>query len=64
MSYYKRTEKESPRWALKPAGKSWGDNTPLSNPQKATLSMTAREAWVVQERAGLVEGSFEDWTHH
>ena len=63
MSYYKRSEKE-PRRARKSAGKSWGDNAPLTNPQKGKLSMYAREAWDALDRAGLVDGEdFDDWKH-
>lgn len=40
---------------------------PLSNPQKSTISQTARQAFNVQDRAGLIEGTgsdtvrFEQW---
>ena len=44
------------------SAKSWS-TTPLSNIQKATLSIAARAAFDIQDRCGLVTEKFDEWRH-
>jgi len=60
MSYYERNQSRS-RPPVKRA-ENWAKK-PLSNPQKAKLSIAAKAAWQIQVTAGLDDGSFEDWKH-
>jgi hypothetical protein len=64
MSYYDRTKSSSnrPRKASKSAPANWAKK-PLSNAQKAKLSIAARTAWDIQVETGLASGSFDDWKH-
>jgi len=60
MSYHKR--QESPASKPKRTAAQWAKQ-PLTNSQKATLSMAARAAWDVQQKAGLADGDFDTWRH-
>ena len=56
----KKADKKSPR---KPAAKSaqmWVTK-PLNNPQKAQLSIAARDAFKIQENHGLTDTDFDTW---
>jgi hypothetical protein len=64
MSYYDRAstsdfQQSKPR---SQRAQNW-TNKLLSNEQKAKLSITAKAAWEIQSRAGLVEGNFDDWRY-
>lgn len=60
MSYQKRQDSSSPKPRRTAA--QWAQQ-PLTHNQKATLSMAARSAWEVQQKAGLADGDFETWRH-
>jgi hypothetical protein len=65
MSFYTR-QAESSKPEKKPAAvaaKNWVTK-PLSNAQKAQLSITAREAFDVQKNHGLTDDlKYDDWRH-
>lgn len=62
MSYYDRNQAESsrPKRTPKRYAASW-TNQPLSNEQKAKLSIAARAAYEIQSEAGLVDAPLDDW---
>jgi len=65
MSYYDRQHSSTSsarRGPSKPAAATWSAQ-PLTPAQKAKLSIAARSAWDIQTKAGLTDGSFDDWRH-
>jgi hypothetical protein len=62
MSYYDRADSSrSARGRRPPPQAAAWDSAPLSNLQKAKLSIASRKAWDAQSRAGLAEGDFDEW---
>lgn len=65
MSIYKRQADDSkPARKPKPAAAQNWVTKGLTNPQKAQLSIAAREAYDVQSKHGLTEGqTYDEWRH-
>ena len=64
MSYFDRANASS-KPAQRRAPKAAADwvTKPLSNSQKATLSIAGKAAWEIQHQAGLTDSACDDWRH-